>query len=100
MFVQQISEIKHMSKGHFFTEETMGFFNSRVETRALSKDNKTFYFVTSEKFKNYLRTYTVRSLDFDGKVTNTNVRTAEGFEFQQFDSVKEANAAIKEILES
>ena len=100
MFTQEISEIKHMSKGHFFDEGTMRFFNSRVETRALSKDNKTFYFVTSERYESEPRAYTVRSLEFDGKVTNSDIRTADGFEFQQFNSRKAANAAIKEVLES
>jgi len=100
MFTQEISEIKHMTKSHFFDEDTMGFFNSRVESRALSKDNKTFYFVTSERYENEPRTYTVRSLEFDGKVTNSNVRTADGFEFQQFKSKKAADVAIKNLLES
>ena len=90
----EVSNMKRMTKGHFFDDETMAFFNSRVETVALSKDNKKYYFVTSEKYKDERRQYTLRSFDFDGMVTITNVKTAENHDFMQYYSIAKAMDAL------
>ena len=90
--------MKRMAKGHFFNDDTMAFFNSRIETVALSKDNKVFYFVTSEKFKNDRRQYTLRSFDFDGMVTITNVRTADNYEYMQYYSIAKAMTELEKSV--
>ena len=94
----EISNMKRMTKGHFFDDETMSFFNSRVETVALSKDNKKYYFVTSEKYKDERRQYTLRSFDFDGMVTITNVKTADNHEFQQYYAIHKAMEALEKSV--
>ena len=87
-----------MTQGQFFNEDTMAFFNSRVESVALSKDNKKYYFVTSEKFKNDRRQYTLRSFDYDGMVTITNVKTAENHEFMQYYAIAKAIGALEKSV--
>tara|TARA_B100000683_G_scaffold176014_1_gene169492 strand:- start:368 stop:688 length:321 start_codon:yes stop_codon:yes gene_type:complete len=94
----EISNMKRMTKGHFFDDETMSFFNSRVETVALSKDNKKYYFVTSEKYKDERRQYTLRSFDFDGMVTITNVKTAENHDFQQYSTIAKAMTELEKSV--
>tara|TARA_Y100001954_G_scaffold108962_1_gene118351 strand:- start:40 stop:366 length:327 start_codon:yes stop_codon:yes gene_type:complete len=94
----EISNMKRMTKSHFFDDETMKFFNSKVETVALSKDNKKYYFVTSEKFMNERRKYTLRSFDFDGMVTITNVKTAENHDFQQYSTIAKAMTELEKSV--
>lgn len=94
----EISNMKRMSKGHFFSDDTMSFFNSRVESVALSKNNKTFYFVTSEKFKDDRRQYTLRSFDFDGMVSITNIRTADNYEFMQYYAIHKAMTELEKCV--
>ncbi len=51
--------------GHFFDDETMRFFDSRVEsTHALMNvATEDAFFVTSERFADGLRRYKVRRMD-------------------------------------
>ena len=46
--------------GHFFDADTMRFFNSRVLSDLFLVDDSSGYFVTSERYEDEPRTYTVR----------------------------------------
>lgn len=81
--------IRHAERAgsYFFTPSAMHWFNSR--TLGAVYGNR--YFVTSERFENDPRAYTVREFLFaeqrrdDGRIILTvEIGTAEGFTFQQF----------------
>jgi hypothetical protein len=83
------------SGSHFFSKNTMKFFQSKVATRkAFSNDDKTFYFVTSENagFGNSRRSYTIRAYDI-----NTCKISTFG-SFQEYDNLNEAKKAIMSFL--
>ncbi len=92
-----IDEVKAASaRGdkHVFDEDTMRFFDSRVESEALKVGNKA-YFITSEQFHDEMhnyhgpRKYTVRVLDFNtGGIDSVT-------EFNKLDK-DEAEAALAE----
>lgn len=46
--------------GHFFDADTLKFFNSRVLSDLYMVDNSRGYFVTSERYEDEPRTYSVR----------------------------------------
>ena len=46
--------------GHFFDKDTMKFFNSRVLSDLYRVDDSKGYFVTSERYEDEPRTYSVR----------------------------------------
>ena len=71
----------------------MRFFRSRIASQTVYGGR---YFITSEQFEDSrgnraARLYTVREITDDG-----DVRTAEGFKFQQFDSLRAAKNALLE----
>lgn len=76
---------------HFFDRSSMAFFNSRIESTNVIGGK---YFVTSEQFVGSdgtrdPRKYTVRSVETRG-VERGAVKTADGTEFQQFHTKREA----------
>ncbi len=83
-----IKEIKRINKEkgyHFFSKDTMRYFNSRV-----SSFTKGRYFITSEKMdslrsgKEYPREYTIRFLRKDGSIETVG----ELGEFKTLDDAK------------
>ena len=74
----------------FFSPDTMRFFNSRVLDRVY-QGNKGVYFVTSEKFRNEPRCYTVRRFfEKSGKVDTVG-------EHQEFSSAARAATQAKKL---
>ena len=71
---------------HFFDDETMDFFNSKVETDA----NRHGFFITSEKnpWGNHPRMYTVRRFD----PSTGGIEKAS--EFEQFSTLLQAKKAM------
>lgn len=63
---------------HFFSKETMNYFRSRAS--AVTFGN---YFVTSEKYMDEARLYTVRYQNEDGTIETVG-------EFQQYTTMKSA----------
>lgn len=45
--------------GHFFDKDTMKFFNSRILSESFATNDK-IYFITSERFEQMQRKYSVR----------------------------------------
>ena len=77
--------------GHFFSLETMRFFNSRVSTTLFpSPDEKVIYFVTSEQGSHDVqRLYTVRYY----RPSDGDIGTVKGTIFQQYDTMQKAKQA-------
>ena len=77
---------KNKSEGyHFFDDDTMEFFNSKIETSLFSDDT----FITSEQGPHHnSKKYTIRKALADGSVETVS-------EFCEFDSLKEARQARK-----
>jgi len=84
---------KRAEKGakYFFSPDAMRFFSSRICQLCWKKDNDIF-FVTSEKNGNSYRKYTIRKSSTSGDITTMG-------EFQAYDTINEANMAIREIIE-
>ena len=59
--------------GHFFDEATMKFFNSRVLSDLYRVNNSRGYFVTSERYEDEPRTYSVRYY----KVTHNDEKNSD-----------------------
>lgn len=65
--MQEVIEANEEAGRYFFSENTMRFFDSRVESELF--DNQTF--ITSEKrgFEDYRRVYAVRVANPDGTIS-------------------------------
>lgn len=89
-----IDDIKSMSRGYFFSKDSMRFFNSRLSSYGYRKMlvnekeivlSNHIFFVTSEKFDwKSKRLYTVRRL---------NSQTGEIITIGEFQSYKSSNGA-------
>jgi hypothetical protein len=88
--MKTIKHIKHLNQKaglHFFSADTMRFFDSRIESEII----EDCFLITSEKnFDGSRRLFTVREIDWDTGV----VETAKHSSFNQFKSL---NAAKKWI---
>lgn len=86
---QTLEEFKELNKQegyHFFDEDTMEFFNSKMETDLLNGN----YFITSEQYSlSSPRQYSIRKANGDGTVDTIG-------QFQQYNSLKEAKEAVPE----
>lgn len=84
-----MSEVREANKAagyHFFDKATIRFFKSRIEAGPF----KANYFITSEQFEQEPRRYTIRQAFANGSVMTVG-------EFQEYETLKEAKAAIKRI---
>ena len=82
----------YSNQHHFFDAGATRFFNSRYPQTGIVKDNKA-YFVTSEQFDyKSPRLYTVRVCNMETGIVDTIG------EFQQYQTSKQAQAAIKKIV--
>ena len=87
--MQEIKEYNKLAGFHFFDDDTMRFFNSRIGKR-LYQGPTGVYFVTSEKFDyDSERMYTVRQFNPDEK----NISTIG--EFNQLTQSEARTLAIK-----
>ena len=87
--MRTIDDIKKRNREvghHFFDDETMRFFSSRVYSKVCGD-----YFVTSEQFPSGLRHYSVRRIDWDTGV----IETVGGF--QRFTSLADAMREAKQL---
>lgn len=77
---------------HWFSPETMRFFNSRIGRTVYGGQ----YFVSSERYDDSApRLYTIRKVTYDdGQMSIDTVG-----EFQQYDTRVDAVAAIRQIVE-
>lgn len=86
---------------HWFDEDTMSFFKSYVGGYAYTKhgDDKTAYFVSSEKSPYDARKWTIRRMNMaDGHVLAEPYEKGTDFEFQKFTTQKSAEKRLMEIL--
>ena len=82
----------YSSQHHFFDPGATRFFKSRYPQTGIVKDNKA-YFVTSEQFDyNSPRLYTIRVCDMTTGIVDSVS------EFQQYQTSKQSQAAIKAII--
>ena len=58
--IDQLITTSERLGGHFFDKDTMKFFNSRVLSDLYRVDDSKGYFVTSERYEDEPRTYSVR----------------------------------------
>ena len=70
---------------HFFSKDTMGFFNSRIESNLIGGK----YFVTSEKNDDWPRLYTIREYD------KTTGRISTHGDFQQYKTLRAAFEGVR-----
>ena len=83
-----IKEANHINGFFFFEPRTMQFFNSQIHT---IKPIHGCLFITSEQF-NYEspRLFTIRKANQDGSIESVS-------EFQEFETIEEANAAAEKL---
>ena len=62
--MQDVMKLNRSIGHHFFDEDTMRFFNSRIETDLLNDK----FFVTSEQGPHVARAFTVRRVNDDGTI--------------------------------
>lgn len=84
------------TKGHWFDQSSMKFFNSRISSELFYSPNKEMiYFVSSEQFnRDHARLYSVRSYN----VKNGNIDTVG--EFQQYNTMAQAKRAAKNLAKN
>lgn len=87
-----IDEVKRLSKGYFFTDGAMKFFNSRLGLTAW-KYRDGYLFFTSEKGPDGVRRYSVRYQDGLG-----NVHTKG--DFQAHSTARQAVREIKRLIKT
>ena len=95
-----ISSIKQLNKAngfHFFDRKTMRFFASKIESHLSYGNDKTGYFITSEKtgFESTERVYTIREVNFLTGDCHT-LKSIEGN--AKFKVLAEAKAKIKLLV--
>lgn len=78
--------------GYFFEPATMSFFNSRIAERVLEVDGQ-YVFVTSEKYEDDPRRYSVRYWNGQSRSIDTVG------EFQQYETREEAAKAARSHAE-
>ena len=62
--INDVINLNHTTGHHFFDQDTMAFFNSRIETSLL----RGRFFVTSEQGPHMSRMFTVRCAGDDGRI--------------------------------
>jgi hypothetical protein len=92
MKILNMSEIKSIANGHFFSKGATNFFKSRYAREGYENEvTGMIFFVTSEQHGTSPRLYTVRRLD--RKIGNVcTIGT-----FQGYKTSKDANYAAKEL---
>jgi hypothetical protein len=85
-----IEEVKRLSRGHFFSDGAMRFFNSRLGLTAW-RYRDGYLFFTSEKGPDEVRRYSVRFQDGLGKVHTKG-------DFQAHSTARQAVKEIKRLL--
>lgn len=92
-FIEDIQAAHENAGGHFFSEDTKRFFNSRIGEITWT-DNKLWYFITSEKFDHKSqRLYSVRGWTPENPC---NIEQISGF--QAFKTRAQAVAFINRLI--
>lgn len=87
--VKQLHKIR--TNGHFFDKSTLRFFNSRILSH-VKQDKEHIYFITSERYNDEPRYYTVREIDLEtGEIETIS-------KFQQFRYSSQAKQFIKNYM--
>lgn len=98
LYSHSFRQVKRFYNGHFFSATSLRFLNTKIESQILSVNNKQFYFITSEKLAlEDIPSYTLRAYDFDGYVIS-DVRTENSSIFLQYETLKQAEKALKRRL--
>lgn len=85
--VEEIIKANREAGHHFFSRSTMRFFNSLVYAGALEGGR---YFITSERYAEEARRYTIRVANEQGHVDTVG-------EFQQYATLNQAKRALKAL---
>jgi hypothetical protein len=86
----QLKELARDCGNHFFTPGAMRFFNSRVSNNVWGGR----YFITSERYSDEPRRYTVREFVYsEGRLTIDTVG-----EFQEFGKMSQAIKRVRELV--
>jgi hypothetical protein len=76
---------------HWFSRDTMRFFNTRIESKLLTRGSGRQFFITSERQdETKARKYTIREAMPDGNIDTFG-------EFQAHSSLEDAQIAVREI---
>lgn len=87
--VKKLAEKRH---SHFFDDDTMRFFKSRIYDEAYKFKDK-IYFITSEKGPSNIRKWSTRYITQDGNIETLG-------QFQAYESLNDARRAIRDFIES
>ena len=90
--MQEVKQANKQIGNHFFDKKTMEFFNSKIESSLIEKNEKQ-YFITSEQFTGpgeYIgkRLYTIREVKPNGEIKTIG-------EFQGYNTKQEAKKELK-----
>lgn len=101
-----ISELERKN-AHWFSEDNKRFFRSKWDSYALQNEGSIYaYFVSSEKHVSYFaninepRKYTIRKFNMVTGNMDVNADKNPIFEFQYFDTKKQAEKALREYLKT
>lgn len=98
MNIHTITDLKQAAKNagsHYFSASTMRFFNSRVEA-IYPTSGTSGYFVTSERFEDEPRLYSVRSYTFSDGADITSLDD----HFQAYTNLGDARKAARELRDA
>lgn len=99
---EDLKELAQQSGNHFFDPKTMRFFNSRASKHVRMLNPDCGLFVTSEKYEDEPRKYTVRIFTINSYINQFGANRLrvdiDTFgEFQQYNTSREAWQAIDAI---
>ena len=97
-----INEIIRKCTSHWFNEDSKRFFKSLWDQYAIQNDGSIFaYFISSEKHNDEARKYTVRRFNLiSGNVSSPYPEENTIFEFQKYDTKKQADKALREYIKT
>ncbi len=76
-------------KGHWFSDGSMAFFDTTLDSEAYQRDDGCIFFVTGEQYEWMGRLWTVRRCDPDGSIDTVG-------DFMKYGSKEEARAVAME----
>ena len=85
-----MNEVERQAKGHWFSNSTMNFFNSKTYEPAYKID-EIFYFISSERHNAEKRFYSIRKMS-EGRIGTIG-------EFQGYSSLNAATKSLKALVD-
>lgn len=102
-YIRSTNDLRYVSDylgSHFFSPESMRFFNSRLTSNIKTIDDRHGYFITSEESPNSPRRYAIRYYSLDQYTRSTDARLCDTVRFHTIthhDTLPQAKSAMAKL---